>query len=125
MSSARSTPHSASPVDAPYAQSRQSTWYRGIGRLRAGVTLDQARADLAAVQARLAEQFPDPDRKIGVQLTSLKQEAVGGVGQSLWLLFGSVSVLLLIACTNIAALFLARGASRRHEIALRVLLGAS
>jgi predicted permease len=116
---------SPSAVDAPYAQSRQSTWYRGIGRLRAGVTLDQARADLAAVQARLAEQFPDPDRKIGVQLTSLKQEAVGGVGQSLWLLFGSVSVLLLIACTNIAALFLARGASRRQEIALRLSLGAS
>ena len=77
------------------------------------------------MQARLAQQFPDPDRKIGVQLTSLKQEAVGGVGQSLWLLFGSVSVLLLIACTNIAALFLARGASRRHEIALRLSLGAS
>jgi putative ABC transport system permease protein len=116
---------SPSPVDAPYAQSRRSTWYSGIGRLRAGVTLDQARRDLAAVQARLAEQFPDPDRKIGVLLTSLKQEAVGGVGQSLWLLFGSVSVLLLIACTNIAALFLARGAARRHEIALRLSLGAS
>lgn len=113
------------PVDAKYAQSRHSTWYAGVGRLRAGVTLDQARADLAAVQARLGQQFPDPDRRIGVELVPLKQEAVGGVGHSLWLLFGAVSVLLLIACTNIAALFLARGASRRQEIAVRLSLGAS
>jgi putative ABC transport system permease protein len=115
----------ASPVDAKFAQSRQSTWYNGIGRLRPGVTLEQARADLAAVQARLAEQYPDSDRKIGVELQPLKQQAVGGVGHSLWLLFGAVSVLLLIACTNIVALFLARGAARRQEIALRLSLGAS
>jgi predicted permease len=114
-----------SPTDAPYAQSRQSTWYAGIGRLRPGVTLTQARADLEAVQARLARQFPDPDAKIGVVLTPLKQELVGDVGRSLWLLFGAVSLLLLIACTNIAALFVARGAARRHEIALRLSLGAS
>jgi putative ABC transport system permease protein len=114
-----------SPVDAKYAQSRHSTWYQGIGRLRDGVTLAQARADLAAVQARLAEQYPDPDRKIGAELQPLKEQAVGGVGHSLWLLFGAVSVLLLIACTNIVALFLARGASRRQEIALRLSLGAS
>ena len=114
-----------SPVDAKYAQSRHSTWYQGVGRLREGVTLDQARADLTAVQARLAEQYPDPDRKIGVELAPLKEQAVRGVGHSLWLLFGAVSVLLLIACTNIVALFLARGASRRQEIALRMSLGAS
>src|SRR6266536_2808096 len=114
-----------SPVDAPYAQSRHSTWYTGVGRLRPGVTLEEARADLSAVQARLAQQFPDPDRKIGVELRPLKQDLVGGIGRALWLLFGAVSVLLLIACTNIAALFLARGAARRPEIALRRSLGAS
>ncbi len=114
-----------SPVDAPYAQSRHSTWYTGVGRLRPGVTLEEARADLSAVQARLAQQFPDPDRKIGVELRPLKQDLVGGIGRALWLLFGAVSVLLLIACTNIAALFLARGAARRPEIALRLSLGAT
>jgi putative ABC transport system permease protein len=114
-----------SPVDAPYAQSRHSTWYTGVGRLRPGVTLEQARADLSAVQARLAQQFPDPDRKVGVELRPLKQDLVGGIGRALWLLFGAVSVLLLIACTNIAALFVARGASRRPEIAVRLSLGAS
>lgn len=116
---------SPSPVDAPHAQSRNHTWFTGVGRLRAGVTLAQARADLAAVQQRLAVQHPDSDGRIGVELTPLKQEAVGGMGRSLWLLFGAVSLLLLIACTNIAALFLARGAARRHEIALRLSLGAS
>jgi hypothetical protein len=62
-----------SPVDAPYAQSRHSTWFTGVGRLRPGVSLVQARADLSAVQARLAQQFPDPDGKIGVELRPLKQ----------------------------------------------------
>jgi putative ABC transport system permease protein len=113
------------PVDAPYAQSRHSTWYTGVGRLRPGVTLEQARADLSAVQARLAQEFPDPDRKIGVELRPLKQDLVGGSGRALWLLFGAVSVLLLIACTNIAALFVARGAARRPEIAMRLSLGAT
>ena len=94
-------------------------------RLHPGVTLAQARADLSAVQARLAQQFPDPDRKIGVELRPLKQDLVGGMGRALWLLFGAVSVLLLIACTNIAALFVARGATRRPEIALRLSLGAT
>jgi len=114
-----------SAVDAPYAQSRQSTWYTGVGRLRPGVTLEQARADLSAVQARLAQQFPDPDRKIGVELRPLKQDLVGAMGHALWLLFGAVSLLLLIACTNIAALFVARGMARRPEIALRRSLGAT
>jgi putative ABC transport system permease protein len=113
------------PVDAPYAQSRLSTWYSGVGRLRAGVTLDQARSDLAAVQARLARQFPDTDRKMSVELVPLKQMAVGRIGPSLWLLFGAVSVLLLIACTNVAALLLSRGTQRRHELAIRLSLGAS
>jgi len=114
-----------SAVDAPYAQSRQSTWYTGVGRLRPGVTLEQARADLSAVQARLAQQFPDSDRKIGVELRPLKQDLVGAMGHALWLLFGAVSLLLLIACTNIAALFVARGMARRPEIALRRSLGAT
>jgi predicted permease len=112
-------------TDAPFAQSRHSTWLRAVGRLKPGVTIEQARADMSALQARLGEQFPKTDATIGVVTTSLKQEAVGSVGQSLWLLFGAVSVLLLIACTNIAALFLARGAQRRQEIAVRLSLGAS
>jgi putative ABC transport system permease protein len=116
---------SPSIVDADYAQSRQATWHLGIGRLKPDVTVPQARANLAAVQARLAEQHGDPDKKIAVEMTPLKDVMVGGVGRSLWLLFGGASVLLLITCTNIAALLLSRMAHRHHELSIRMSLGAS
>jgi putative ABC transport system permease protein len=103
---------------------RFNLWYSGYGRLKPGVSLAQARADLAAVQTRLAEQYPETDRDVGVYIEPLKETAVGGVRQSLWLLFGSVSVLLLIASTNIAALLLSRTAERRQEFAIRFSLGA-
>jgi putative ABC transport system permease protein len=114
-----------SQIDAPYAQSRRAAWYHGVGRLKDGVSLEQARADLEVVQARLGSQYPDTDRNIGIELDSLKEAAVGGVRRSLWLLFGAVSVLLLIACTNIAALLLARAAHRQEEVSVRLRLGAS
>lgn len=84
------------PVDAEYAQSRRITWYNGVGRVEPGVTFEQARDNLAAVQAQLAEQYPDPDAEIGVEVVPLKEVTVSGVRSSLWLLFGAVSVLLLI-----------------------------
>jgi putative ABC transport system permease protein len=112
-------------LDNKYAQSRRSTWYTGIGRLQPGVTLQQARADLAAVQAQLGQQYPDSDRTIGVQLVPLKDFMLGNVGRSLWLLLGGVSIVLLITCTNIAGLLLSRSTHRHQEIAVRLSLGAS
>src|SRR5690606_6665399 len=90
-----------------------------------GATVARAREDLSAVQAQLGERYPETDRDIGIEVVPLKETAVGAVGQSLWLLFGAVTVLLLIACTNIAALLLSRGAHRREELAVRQSLGAS
>jgi predicted permease len=112
-------------IRAPYLLNRNNAWYQGEGRLKPGVTLEQARADLERVQTQLGEQFPDPDAKIGVRLDSFTETTVGGASASLWLLFGAVSVLLLIASTNTAALLLSRAARRRQEMAVRLVLGSS
>ncbi|HEY2822462.1 MAG TPA: ABC transporter permease [Candidatus Acidoferrum sp.] len=113
------------PVDAKVAQIRDATWYFVVGRMKPGVTIEQARANLATVQGQLGQQFPKPDGDLEVLIEPLKETTVGGVRQSLWILFGSVSLLLLIACTNIVSLLLARATQRQHEIAVRYSLGAS
>lgn len=115
---------SPSPSDAPFAQSRANTWFTGVARLKPGITVEQARANLATVQASLARRFPMPDADIGVAVEPLRESTVAGLKRSLWLLFGSVSLLLLIACTNVAALLLARMTARSHEVAIRFSLGA-
>ena len=112
------------PLDAPYAQSRESTWFTVIGRLKPGVSIDQARANLATVQDQLAQQFPKTDADLSVAIDQLKETTIASSRRSLWLLFGSVSLLLLIACTNIVALLLARATQRQHEISVRFSMGA-
>ena len=113
------------PLNSPYAASRDDTWYTVIGRLKPGVSLAQARANLATIQSQLGKQYPKPDADLTVEIQPLKELIVSGLGQSFWILFGSVSLLLLIACTNIIALLLARSSQRRHEISVRYSLGAS
>jgi predicted permease len=112
-------------VPAPIVEGRRSLRYIGVGRLRADVAIDQARIDMQRIQSRLAEQYPDTDREIGVELSPLKDSIVGGTGRSLWLLYGAVSILLVIACVNIAALLLARATQRQQEAGVRMSLGAS
>jgi putative ABC transport system permease protein len=113
------------PVGAPYTQSRNSIWYTTIGRLKPGVAIPQARANLATVQAQLGAQFPKTDGDITIDVEPLRDSATGGLGRSLWVLFASVSLLLLIACINVASLLLVRATQREREIGIRVSMGAS
>jgi putative ABC transport system permease protein len=114
-----------SPPDAPWAQRRDATWYTVVGRLKRGVSLEAARTDLATVQAQLSRQYPATDGELSVAARPLKEVVLGGVQNSLWILFGSVTLLLLIASTNIAALLFTRATGREHETAVRFSLGAS
>lgn len=107
-----------------FMQARGARWESAIGRLREGATPQSAQADLAAVQARLAEQFPRTDADWLPIVEPLKEETVGGVRRSLWILFGAVSFVLLITCANVACLLLAQAHRRERETVIRFSLGA-
>ncbi len=96
----------------------------GMARLKPGVTLDQARADMTRVTGELAKVYPEADKDIGAALTPMKDTMIGRVRGFLWLLLGAVGIVLLIACVNVANLLLARGNARSREVAVRSALGA-
>jgi putative ABC transport system permease protein len=114
----------AIPAGLTYGPPRENNWFTVIGRLKPGVTVAQARANLSTVQAQLGRQFPKTDAELSVGVEPLKESTIGDSRRSLWLLFGSVTLLLFIACTNIVALLLSRSAQRQHEISVRFSLGA-
>jgi predicted permease len=126
-------------VIAPFQFDRNKTHlgnfsYEGLARLKPGMNLQQANADVARMLPIVMSSFPAPpgfsiklfeDAKIGPNVRPLKQDVVGDVGKALWVLMGSIGMVLLIACANVANLLLVRMEGRRQELALRSALGAS
>jgi putative ABC transport system permease protein len=112
---------------------RATNWhtFRAIARLRPGATLQQAQSEMAAISSRVVELFPSAyddafmkDTHFRFDVESLRSIVLGDVGRSLWILFGTVGLVLLIACFNVANLFLARTEGRQRETAIRTALGA-
>ena len=114
------------PVAEAYDDSKRSERHlRAIARLNPGVTPQQAQTEVSLIAQRLEQQHPETNRGRGVHVTSITEDTVGGASRALWMIFGAVGFVLLVACANVANLLLARASARQKEITIRSAIGAA
>src|SRR5271163_3825632 len=111
--------------DTSFRDRRVDLSSHGVGRLKPGVTLSQAKADMDGIAQNLALAYPEADKNVGITVVSMKEDIVGKVQPFLIVLLAAVGFLLLIACVNVANLLLARSMGRSREFAIRAAMGAS
>ena len=113
------------PATSQLYAARGHSMLRAVGRLKTGVTREQAQTQFNTIAARLEQEYPDINREYRISLIGLRDFLTGKSRPALWMLLGAVALVLLIACGNVANLFLSRGLGRKRDLAIRAALGAN